>query len=52
MTTSTHDLDRVERVWADCRAGRYEVAIQPGLGPAAVDTAAAPVRDVRAALDA
>lgn len=24
------DLDRVERVWADCREGRYEVAIQPG----------------------
>ncbi|SOB81067.1 nucleotidyltransferase domain-containing protein [Streptomyces sp. 1331.2] len=24
------DLDRVERVWADCRAGRYEVGIQPG----------------------
>ncbi|WP_246143507.1 nucleotidyltransferase domain-containing protein [Actinacidiphila oryziradicis] len=24
------DLDRVERVWADCLAGRYEVGIQPG----------------------
>ena len=24
------DLDRVERVWADCREGRYEVGIQPG----------------------
>ncbi|WP_051710421.1 DUF4037 domain-containing protein [Streptomyces sp. NRRL S-350] len=24
------DLDRVERVWADCRAGRYEVGTQPG----------------------
>ncbi|MGW0484396.1 nucleotidyltransferase domain-containing protein [Nonomuraea sp. NPDC003214] len=24
------DLDRVERVWADCREGRYEVAIQAG----------------------
>ncbi|MFJ6944734.1 nucleotidyltransferase domain-containing protein [Streptomyces wuyuanensis] len=24
------DLDRVERVWADCRAGRYEVAVQAG----------------------
>ncbi|MFJ2862918.1 nucleotidyltransferase domain-containing protein [Kitasatospora sp. NPDC087314] len=24
------DLDRVERVWADCREGRYEVGIQAG----------------------
>ncbi|MFD8782120.1 nucleotidyltransferase domain-containing protein [Kitasatospora sp. NPDC059599] len=24
------DLDRVERVWADCRVGRYEVGVQPG----------------------
>nr|WP_323450008.1 nucleotidyltransferase domain-containing protein [Streptomyces sp. YSPA8] len=24
------DLDRVERVWEDCRAGRYEVGIQAG----------------------
>ncbi|MEV7244504.1 DUF4037 domain-containing protein [Streptomyces sp. NPDC093248] len=24
------DLDRVEQVWADCRAGRYEVGVQPG----------------------
>ncbi|MEV6794324.1 nucleotidyltransferase domain-containing protein [Streptomyces sp. NPDC051320] len=24
------DLDRVERVWADCREGRYEVGVQPG----------------------
>ncbi|WP_443045626.1 nucleotidyltransferase domain-containing protein [Streptomyces sp. NBC_00259] len=24
------DLDRVESVWADCRAGRYEVGVQPG----------------------
>ncbi|MYS23880.1 DUF4037 domain-containing protein [Streptomyces sp. SID4948] len=24
------DVDRVGRVWADCRAGRYEVGIQPG----------------------
>lgn len=24
------DLDRVERVWADCRAGRYETGVQPG----------------------
>lgn len=24
------DLARVERIWADCCAGRYEVAIQPG----------------------
>jgi predicted nucleotidyltransferase len=24
------DLDRVERVWADCRAGRYETDVQPG----------------------
>ncbi|MFE9533399.1 DUF4037 domain-containing protein [Streptomyces sp. NPDC006691] len=24
------DLDRVERVWSDCRRGRYEVATQPG----------------------
>ncbi|WP_329125223.1 nucleotidyltransferase domain-containing protein [Streptomyces sp. NBC_01465] len=24
------DLDRVERVWSDCREGRYEVGIQPG----------------------
>ncbi|MER6980384.1 nucleotidyltransferase domain-containing protein [Streptomyces carpinensis] len=24
------DLDRVERVWADCSEGRYEVGIQPG----------------------
>ncbi|GHB46856.1 nucleotidyltransferase [Streptomyces xanthochromogenes] len=24
------DLDRVERVWAQCRDGRYEVATQPG----------------------
>lgn len=24
------DLDRVERVWADCQAGRYEVGVQPG----------------------
>ncbi|MCX4553980.1 nucleotidyltransferase family protein [Streptomyces sp. NBC_01500] len=24
------DLDRVERVWAQCREGRYEVGIQPG----------------------
>ncbi|MEV7425314.1 nucleotidyltransferase domain-containing protein [Streptomyces sp. NPDC091212] len=24
------DLDRVERVWTDCREGRYEVGIQPG----------------------
>ncbi|MCZ7457051.1 nucleotidyltransferase family protein [Streptomyces sp. WMMC940] len=24
------DLDRVERVWADCRAGRYEVGVQAG----------------------
>ncbi|MFD8197369.1 nucleotidyltransferase domain-containing protein [Streptomyces wuyuanensis] len=24
------DLDRVERVWAECRAGRYEVGVQAG----------------------
>jgi hypothetical protein len=24
------DLDRVRRVWDDCRAGRYEVGVQPG----------------------
>lgn len=24
------DLDRVQSVWAECRAGRYEVGIQPG----------------------
>ncbi|WP_436740456.1 nucleotidyltransferase domain-containing protein [Streptomyces sp. BBFR102] len=24
------DLDRVERVWHDCRGGRYEVGAQPG----------------------
>ncbi|WP_256104534.1 nucleotidyltransferase domain-containing protein [Streptomyces sp. ODS05-4] len=24
------DLDRVARVWADCREGRYEVGVQPG----------------------
>ncbi|MDR7276119.1 nucleotidyltransferase domain-containing protein [Catenuloplanes atrovinosus] len=24
------DLGRVERVWADCRAGRYEIGFQPG----------------------
>jgi predicted nucleotidyltransferase len=24
------DLDRVERVWADCRQGRYEVGVQAG----------------------
>ncbi|RKN44372.1 nucleotidyltransferase domain-containing protein [Micromonospora endolithica] len=24
------DLDRVHRIWADCRAGRYEVGVQPG----------------------
>ncbi|MGW0701598.1 nucleotidyltransferase domain-containing protein [Streptomyces sp. NPDC002867] len=24
------DLDRVRRVWADCRAGRYETGVQPG----------------------
>ncbi|MFF1908695.1 nucleotidyltransferase domain-containing protein [Kitasatospora sp. NPDC058218] len=24
------DLDRVERIWADCRAGRYEVGVQAG----------------------
>ncbi|MBT2469983.1 DUF4037 domain-containing protein [Streptomyces sp. ISL-66] len=24
------DLDRVERVWEDCRQGRYEVGVQPG----------------------
>ncbi|WP_101255333.1 nucleotidyltransferase domain-containing protein [Streptomyces barkulensis] len=24
------DLDRVERVWADCREGRYEVGVQAG----------------------
>ncbi|HZX37245.1 MAG TPA: nucleotidyltransferase domain-containing protein, partial [Streptomyces sp.] len=24
------DLDRVERVWADCRAGHYEQGMQPG----------------------
>ena len=24
------DLDRVHRVWADCRAGRYEVGVQAG----------------------
>ncbi|MEU9763720.1 nucleotidyltransferase domain-containing protein [Streptomyces sp. NPDC047987] len=24
------DLDRVEAVWSDCRAGRYEVGVQPG----------------------
>ncbi|MER5889641.1 nucleotidyltransferase domain-containing protein [Streptomyces sp. NPDC001941] len=24
------DLDRVRRVWADCREGRYEVGVQPG----------------------
>lgn len=24
------DLDRVEHVWDDCRAGRYEVGLQPG----------------------
>ncbi|MEW1722688.1 nucleotidyltransferase domain-containing protein [Streptomyces sp. NPDC093109] len=24
------DLDRVERVWAECREGRYEVGTQPG----------------------
>ncbi|MFF7991481.1 nucleotidyltransferase domain-containing protein [Kitasatospora xanthocidica] len=24
------DLDRVQRVWEDCREGRYEVGVQPG----------------------
>lgn len=24
------DLDRVRAVWADCRAGRYEIGMQPG----------------------
>lgn len=24
------DLDRVRRIWADCRAGRYEVGVQAG----------------------
>ena len=24
------DLDRVERVWTDCQAGRYEIGVQPG----------------------
>ncbi|MEY9846943.1 putative nucleotidyltransferase [Streptacidiphilus sp. BW17] len=24
------DVDRVRRIWDDCRAGRYEVGIQPG----------------------
>jgi predicted nucleotidyltransferase len=24
------DLDRVTRVWADCRQGRYEIGVQPG----------------------
>ncbi|WP_326700866.1 nucleotidyltransferase domain-containing protein [Streptomyces sp. NBC_01754] len=24
------DLDRVEAIWADCRAGRFEVGVQPG----------------------
>ena len=24
------DLDRVERIWADCREGRYEVGVQAG----------------------
>ncbi|MFI7114720.1 nucleotidyltransferase domain-containing protein [Nonomuraea sp. NPDC050227] len=24
------DLDRVRRVWQDCRAGRYEIGVQPG----------------------
>jgi hypothetical protein len=24
------DLDRVRRIWADCRAGRYEIGFQPG----------------------
>lgn len=24
------DLDRVRRVWRDCRAGRFEIGIQPG----------------------
>lgn len=24
------DLDRVRRVWSDCREGRYEVGVQPG----------------------
>ncbi|MFI2779649.1 nucleotidyltransferase family protein [Streptomyces sp. ALB3] len=24
------DMDRVETVWSDCRAGRFEVAVQPG----------------------
>ncbi len=24
------DLDRVERVWQECREGRYEVGVQPG----------------------
>ncbi|UZJ33439.1 nucleotidyltransferase domain-containing protein [Streptomyces endophytica] len=24
------DLDRVRRVWKDCRAGRYETGVQPG----------------------
>ncbi|MFF9687670.1 nucleotidyltransferase domain-containing protein [Streptomyces sp. NPDC014623] len=24
------DLDRVEAVWSDCRAGRFEVGVQPG----------------------
>ncbi|MFE2378570.1 nucleotidyltransferase domain-containing protein [Streptomyces sp. NPDC059398] len=24
------DLDRVERVWSQCRVGRYEVGVQPG----------------------
>ncbi|GAA4065858.1 nucleotidyltransferase domain-containing protein [Nonomuraea soli] len=24
------DLDRVERVWESCRAGRYEIGVQPG----------------------
>ncbi|MFJ5289539.1 DUF4037 domain-containing protein [Streptomyces sp. NPDC088348] len=24
------DLDRVERVWSQCREGRYEVGVQPG----------------------
>ncbi|MGW4661508.1 nucleotidyltransferase domain-containing protein [Streptosporangium sandarakinum] len=24
------DLDRVHRIWADCREGRYEIGVQPG----------------------
>jgi hypothetical protein len=24
------DLDRVQRIWADCQGGRYEVGVQPG----------------------